>query len=189
MPIIPLRFSPDMERAVTTGKKCSTVRTERKGDVGDVFIIHSMIQRTAQRAGIEKHITSHLFRASRITHLLEQGLPQIHVVESMWGNQGTNMIKTYVRVAPEELDKALLRHAGIEVDNDSLKARTVEGRVCNKCGKIHSPTARFCMHCGTGLTPEAVQEIDIEVEKFLNHPLVIEERMKGLEEEMKRLKQ
>ena len=45
MPIIPLRFSPDMERAVTTGKKCSTVRTERKGDVGDVFIIQGRMYR------------------------------------------------------------------------------------------------------------------------------------------------
>jgi hypothetical protein len=106
-----------------------------------------MLHDLAKAAGIKKRITTHLFRASRITHLVEQGMPQNTIMETIWGNQGTDMIKVYVKMSPIELDKALLRHQGIIVDED-LKARTIEGKTCPECGAGSLPTADFCSRCG-----------------------------------------
>lgn len=37
MPIIKLKFSPEMEEMILQGKKCCTTRDEQKGEIGDVF--------------------------------------------------------------------------------------------------------------------------------------------------------
>lgn len=39
----------------------------------------------AKRAGIEKHITPHIFRHSRITHLIQQKYPESVIKLMMWG--------------------------------------------------------------------------------------------------------
>jgi site-specific recombinase XerD len=39
-----------------------------------------MLRRAARRAGVEKHITAHLFRHSRITHLIKEGVAKAGIL-------------------------------------------------------------------------------------------------------------
>jgi hypothetical protein len=141
-------------------------------------LVYQMFHDAAQAAGITKHIGTHLFRASRITHLVEQGLPENTLKETIWGNQGTDMMKTYVKMSPVELDKALLRHQGIIVDED-LKARVIEGKTCPECGAGSLPTADFCSRCGVPFPSYAKYD---SFQKFMktaekNHADMIEESL------------
>ena len=48
MPIISLTFTPEMEDAILSGKKCCTTRIEQKGEPGDLFIVKDRIYRILQ---------------------------------------------------------------------------------------------------------------------------------------------
>jgi len=43
MTLIALKFSPDMEDAIISGKKCCTTRDEVKGNPGDMFVVRDRL--------------------------------------------------------------------------------------------------------------------------------------------------
>lgn len=132
--------------------------SERGGTL-TYYAIRKIFLDAAKRAGIERKISTHLFRKSRGTHLIEQGLPIANVVELMWGNQSTRMIQTYIRISPVEQDRVLLKHAGVITDAENKQQeRRLFGVMCSICHTQNSPTARYCSGCGTGLTTEAMAE-------------------------------
>ncbi|MFA5295343.1 MAG: tyrosine-type recombinase/integrase [Methanoregulaceae archaeon] len=49
--------------------------------------LSSQIKRIAKRAGITKRITPHLFRHTRITHLLQEGMKESTLKMMMWGSE------------------------------------------------------------------------------------------------------
>lgn len=73
-----------------------------------------IITRASTRAGISKHVHAHLFRHSRITHMIQQNYQESIIKESMWGNTTTNMFRTYVSLSEEAIDNEYLRRAGIK---------------------------------------------------------------------------
>jgi integrase/recombinase XerD len=131
--------------------------SERGGGLS-YYAIRKIFIDAGARAGLEKHVTTHLFRKSRGTHLIEQGLPIANVIEMMWGNQGTRMIDTYIHLSPVEQDRVMLKHAGLITDEQNkAQERRVSGRMCSNCHTQNSPTSRYCAGCGVGLTEEAAR--------------------------------
>ena len=53
------------------------------------------VKKIAKRAGIKKRIHLHLFRHSRVTHLLNQGCSESVVKMMCWGSTGTKMLGNY----------------------------------------------------------------------------------------------
>ncbi|HWQ66280.1 MAG TPA: tyrosine-type recombinase/integrase [Methanospirillum sp.] len=131
--------------------------SERGGTLS-YYAIRKIFLDAATVAGIEKHVCTHLFRKSRGTHLIEQGLPDASVKDLMWGNQSTRMLDTYIRISPVEQDRILLKHAGVITDEQSKQQeRRLSGVMCSICHMQNSPTSRYCAGCGTGLTEEAAR--------------------------------
>ncbi|MDP3397179.1 MAG: tyrosine-type recombinase/integrase [Methanoregula sp.] len=52
------------------------------------------MQRIVQWAGITKHVTPHLFRHSRITHIRNDGVQESVIKMMMWGTVNTTMFET-----------------------------------------------------------------------------------------------
>lgn len=122
-----------------------------------------ILDRAKERAGITRKINPHLFRKSRITHMISQGYQESVVKKSMWNNLNTTMFKTYVALGEKQIDDEFLTHAGVitkeERDKDALKSRP-----CVNCGLVNTPTARFCNKCGQSLTEEVKQEVKTAME-------------------------
>jgi integrase/recombinase XerD len=116
-----------------------------------------ILDRAKDRAGITRRINPHLFRKSRITHMISQGYQESVVKKSMWNNLNTTMFKTYVALGEKQIDDEFLTRAGMktkeERDKDVLKSRP-----CGECGFVNEPTARFCNHCGHPVTDTAKEE-------------------------------
>jgi len=130
-----------------------------RGDFLSYWGVLRIFKDAAERAGLKKKINTHLFRKSRGTHLIEQGLPIANVVELMWGNQNTKQIRTYIRMSPVEQDRVLLKHAGVITDEESkAQERRIVGRICAVCHTQNSPTSRYCSRCGVGLTDEVTHK-------------------------------
>jgi site-specific recombinase XerD len=123
---------------------------------------YKLFKTLAARAKIQKPISTHIFRKSRGTHLIEQGLPISNLIEMMWGNQSTRQIKTYVKLSPVEQDRVMLQHSGVISDEQSkAKERRMSGRICPECHTQNTVTSRFCDHCGTPLDDETIREAEI----------------------------
>jgi hypothetical protein len=160
-------FSPDPDAVVflTNRKEPITYESIRK-QIGYI----------AQRAGIHRKITPHLFRHSRITHLIQQGVPDSVIKLMMWGTVKTDMFETYAHLTGCDIDRAIFELSGIKQTNENLKK--MEPRQCHHCNTVCAPLSNFCSTCGSPLTEDSLKErnslqkaLDLEFANFSNRDL------------------
>jgi len=117
--------------------------------------IAKRIQRVVQRAGITKHVTPHLFRHSRITQMIKDGVSESVIKMMMWGSVNTTMFKTYAHLTGKDIDSEIARVYGIEKPQEPKKP-LVAPRQCPHCQHINPPTTTWCFGCGESLSPDSV---------------------------------
>jgi site-specific recombinase XerD len=127
------------------------------------------LYRAAKRAKIEKKIKPHLFRKSRITHMIGLNYQESVIKQAMWGNLDTKMMKTYLVQSENDIDAEFLEKAGVRQKKDVIKP--VGPIPCPECHTINGPTASFCSHCGRALSEEAIQDVRETQTKIEDHPL------------------
>lgn len=70
--------------------------------------VYERCKRLAREAGIEKPITTHTFRRSRITHLIDAGMP-IEQVQFLAGHKGINTTSRYYKYSVTALRKVMTK--------------------------------------------------------------------------------
>lgn len=120
----------------------------------------NLLQRIAGRAGIQKHITPHLFRHSRITNMIRQGFGESVVKMVAWGSLHSEQLARYAHLANADIDAAFARHAGIDLAETQTAAEPLANRICGRCHAVNQPDRNFCGVCGHPLTKETVLELD-----------------------------
>lgn len=123
-----------------------------------------IISRTAKKAGVEKRITPHLFRKSRITSLIKQNYQESVIKQAMWGNLGTNMLKTYVALGDQDIDAEFREKMGIQ-KKEIKEDKKMIPRQCKFCFAMNGPQSNFCHVCGKPLTTEAQRNVISNSEK------------------------
>lgn len=118
----------------------------------------ALLERLAKRAGLEKRVHAHLFRKSRITHMIAEGYSESVVKEVMWKNPATTQFRTYLKLSENEVDAEILDKAGL-IKKEKVIEQMPEKRICPNCFKDNGPTAQYCWKCGHGLTKEAKKEL------------------------------
>ncbi len=126
----------------------------------------------AKRAGIQKHIKPHIFRHSRVTHLIQQGVSESTVKLMLWGDTGTNMLKTYGHLTNKDIDNEIAKLNGIQIVDDARagKKRAMKPIQCSRCATINPPTAKYCAHCGLPLVDSAKTKAEA-MESDLTHAM------------------
>jgi len=127
-------------------------------------MLYRQIRRLAKRAEIEKHVHPHIFRHSRITHLLQQGMNESAVKMMMWGSINSDMFQSYAHLAGADVDKAVLELHGIMQKKTKEKDHSLEARECPRCHAIAGPTQRFCGICAEPLDEEAQKKKETTLE-------------------------
>jgi len=113
----------------------------------------------AKRAGIEKHITPHIFRHSRITHLIKQKYPESVIKLMMWGDINSKMFHTYAHLSNSDIENTIAEKAGVIATGMHKKSTALEPRQCPRCFTVNGPTQLFCGTCGLELTEEAINKV------------------------------
>jgi len=106
------------------------------------------LERITKKAGITKHITPHLFRHSRITHLMQQGISESVIKLMMWGSVTSQMFATYAHLTGSDIDRELFNLYGLTEDQKKQKDKSLEPKICPCCKEICSPISKFCSICG-----------------------------------------
>lgn len=140
------------------------------------------LERLSDRSGIEKHITPHIFRHSRITHLISEGMSESVIKLMMWGNINTKMFQTYAHLTGGDIDREVLGSYGI-VPKDKKENHALEPVMCANCMTINPPGAEYCSHCGKSLSADAAATIDDMAKDILSNPDLLRKMVTDILEE------
>lgn len=151
--------------------------------------VMKVLKRLTERTGIQKHITPHIFRHSRITHLINEGMNESVIKLMMWGNINTPMFQVYAHLTGGDIDREVLGSYGI-VSKDEKESHALEPVMCANCMTINPPGAGYCAHCGKSLSENAAATIEDMAEDILSNPdmlkkmvaEILEERLKAAQQ-------
>lgn len=141
--------------------------------------------RLACRAGITKHITPHIFRHSRITHMIQQGVNESVIKLMMWGSVDSKMFINYAHLTGNDIDREICKLYGLKTTASQVVDNILEPRVCTHCREMNSPVSRVCHLCGHPLNDNAAQSADEIADYFRDRPDLI---YKFLKVDMERCK-
>ncbi|MDK2974732.1 MAG: integrase/recombinase XerD [Methanofollis sp.] len=144
-----------------------------------------ILRTLATRAGITKRVTPHLFRHSRITHLITQGVNESVIKLMMWGNLNTDMFQTYAHLTGLDIDREILGHYGVAIDGE-VPDTSLEPQECPRCHAINAPTARYCTTCHRSLTGESTATIEEMEADLTAHPQILRAMIEEMIDEKKR---
>jgi len=122
-----------------------------------------MLRRAAVRAGVEKHITPHLFRHSRITHLIREGVNESVIKLMMWGNINTEMFATYAHLTGVDIDAEMMRAYGLAPGPEGQHKKLTPIQ-CMACGQVWPVGWRVC-ECGE-ILDEDLKKAALGKEKY-----------------------
>lgn len=144
----------------------SPVFVGEHGEMVTYAALAKQIRRVARRAGLSKRITPHLFRHSRITHLLQEGMKESTLKMMMWGSVSSDMLKTYAHLTGLDIDTEISRLYGMDAGQGTARYEKLEPIVCSSCNLVNPPGEDYCRNCMEPLTPKAIAEEE-SVQRFV----------------------
>ncbi len=114
--------------------------------------VYQQFHKIAKRAGVTKKITPHIFRHSRITHLINQGMKESVIKLMMWGNLNTDMFASLPPTSPARTSTE--KSSGSTASSSRTKWRSGTSNRCSApaCKTINVPRANYCITCGRSFT-------------------------------------
>lgn len=117
-----------------------------------------MLKELALKAGIRKRVYPHLFRHSRATHLASH-LTEAQMKQYFGWTQSSRMASTYVHLSGRDVDGALLKLQGIDIQEKKNESE-LKVALCSRCNERNSPSSKFCARCGSPLNLETGLKLD-----------------------------
>jgi integrase/recombinase XerD len=108
-----------------------------------------IIKRAARRAGINKKVKTHLFRHSRVTQLVRDGVRENDIQKMIWGKK-SKMLENYTHLCNEDYDAEMMRVYGNGEKPEIVVKKPVLMQ-CPTCKGINPETAKFCSICGNNI--------------------------------------
>lgn len=148
----------------------------------DYYTAQKVLRDAKRRSGITKRIHLHQFRHTRAT-LLARDLKEAPLERQMGWIHGSRQTRTYVHLKDKDVDIAVLKAYGIEVQEEKYKHIDDLPRVCPRCGTINTSDADYCKRCALPIEANKVIELDKkmkEAESTIKDSSFVSERLKQL---------
>jgi site-specific recombinase XerD len=116
-----------------------------------------ILQKLGEKAKINKPLNAHNFRHSRATFLANY-LTEAQMREFFGWVKDSDMTSVYTHLSGRDVDKALLKTYGINIEENGKKESVLKPRICIRCKKANSATDKFC-ECGMPLNEDAIVEV------------------------------
>jgi len=141
---------------------------------------------------LKRHVHPHLFRHSRATYLISQGVPEAIVCELLGWRIGSSIVRRYVHLSGRDVQRALLTLHGIQAPETTPGPSPLQPVVCPRCAHLNPADAKFCSQCSLTLDLQEAQRIltrDREVDAFLSwlvgHPDEVAKLRAKMQQEQK----
>ena len=143
-----------------------------------------ILRNLGRAAGVKKRVRAHIFRKSRITHMIRENYQESVIKSAMWGNLDTQMFSTYVVLSQKDIDAEFLEKAGIQTREK--KAAPILPVPCSRCHAINAPTSEHCRKCGLPLTEDAIARIERMRQDILENPEGLIKLLQNLKDHRKK---
>ncbi|MFA6089607.1 MAG: tyrosine-type recombinase/integrase [Candidatus Woesearchaeota archaeon] len=113
----------------------------------------------------KKH-NMHFFRHSRAS-ILAPRLTEVMLCKYLGWTIGSDQVKTYVHLSPDDLDKVYFSNLGLvpkEVEKEKAKPK-----ICSMCGLMNDSIADYCIRCAKPMTVD----VGLRTELMKKHQLEI----------------
>jgi len=135
----------------------------------EYITVRRILDRLQEKTTITKRLNPHLFRKSRITHLVNENYQESIIKKTMWNNLNTKMFQTYVKLGKDDINAEMLAKAGVK-KKTAVEENPLAPRPCGRCHFVNAPTARFCNSCGFELTEDVARSKDATRRKIEDSP-------------------
>ena len=153
----PLRDNPQAPLWVKLGK--------HEGEPLNYSGLSSIVKRLAKKAGIKKRIYPHLFRHTRVTHLLLSNQLNEAKAKVLFGwTPDSKMLSEYSHLISRDVNQTLLEISGIKTDEP--KDVQIKPKQCPYCNTINPFDAIICQRCNNFLDPKSALEFEDLRSKF-----------------------
>lgn len=142
---------------------------------GESFTYQGVAERLsfiARRAGINRKINPHLFRHSRITHLLRQGVSEASIKLMMWGSISSGMLRVYAHINGKDAARELQKLHGITTPEEE-KINPLEPIQCDQCHTVLPAGTDFCPSCTAPLSDKAKLDVNQAENETMRRLLLI----------------
>ncbi|MFH1840092.1 MAG: site-specific integrase [Nanoarchaeota archaeon] len=150
--------------------------------------VRKLLARLKKKAGIKKRIYNHLFRHTRVTHLL--GNKQINEAQAKvyfgWV-PSSKMLSEYSHLLSSDVNDAILDLHGIK--KEEQKESKLKPKHCPTCKAINASDALFCQRCSKPLDVKIAIELDEKrqrkddmMKKLLEDPKIVSIMVDKMEE-------
>lgn len=149
--------------------------------------IRQNLKRIAEKAGVKKNITPHIFRHSRATHLAKS-LTEAEMNVYFGWVQGSDMPATYVHLSGRDVDDKILQLHNLK-PKDKDREDPFRAKICPRCQYTCSPTDTYCGRCAMILDEGERVKLEMKSKQFerdftdlaVEDPRLLEEMKKFLE--------
>jgi len=118
-----------------------------------------LIVRLREKAKIKKRLYSHLFRHTRVTHLLlNKEINEAQAKVYFGWTPESSMLSDYSHLISSDVNNAILEIHGIKT-KDSTES-VLKAKQCPRCSAINSNDARFCQKCSSIIDINTAIELD-----------------------------
>jgi len=116
-----------------------------------------LLHKLGKKAQIKKPVNPHHWRHSRAT-ALSKYLTEAQLCYYMGWVPGSSQPGTYVHLSGRDIDGAILRMNGIEIEKESIEKK--DPITCPRCKAVNDSYAKFCLDCGLALDYKTIMEYD-----------------------------
>ncbi len=145
------------------------IGTRTLGKPLEYQMFRKIIKDAARKAGIKKRVYPHILRHSRAT-VLANYLTEAQMNEFFGWVQGSNMPRIYVHLSGRDIDKAINKIYGLEVEEEE-KEKMAKPVRCPRCGYLNAPTDKYCGRCALILDEKERLRIQIEEPKIISEAM------------------
>lgn len=145
----PTEVKPDSPVFVSRYKKSLNYHALRK-----------QLTHIAKRAGIDHHITMHIFRHSGITSKIKAGWHETAVKMIAWGGVESKQFETYCHLSRHDIVNEARKQNGITAPPEEAQEDVLKPRQCTRCLTLNNPSDNFCGCCGAPLTVEIAADLE-----------------------------
>lgn len=121
--------------------------------------LRTLVKKLADRAKLKKRIYPHLFRHTRVTHLLlNKQLNETQAKVYFGWTPSSKMIAEYSHMLSSDVNETILSIHGIKTEEK--KESKLKPKQCPRCNSINTKDAKFCCKCSGILDMKTAIDVD-----------------------------
>lgn len=133
--------------------------------------LRTILRIIAEKAGVRKSVNPHAFRHARATHLANF-LTEAQMKEFFGWVQDSDMASVYVHLSGRDVDKAILKLYGIEMEESERDGELLKPKKCLRCGEVNPATNSVCRRCFFPLDEQAEKIMEKEIKMEILNELM-----------------